>query len=298
VFKLLRFFKLLGFLCVSQFSLAQDVLDDHYSLGLRFGALIGQQRLASPPLPSLDKNKKTKFGLQGAYVGGQIDGTYYIVASDGANVPVQLYSGYSRAYSGGLAYTSPSFGPYSIFAFGIYTQGAANFPINFSNVNFENSKLISKAGGMGANYVLSGDGDSFFKLGLFGGVFISVADTSFDYVMPEGGYTPGTPSSFDVTAGFTDYGPMGGLQAEITLWKFHARSFVMYARDFTNKCVDLHVNEFVQSCFTNIDSTFGSYGLSLGALGFNLTIYSKLWGKIDDFDVRFEKYQLGYTLAF
>lgn len=270
---------------------AQPVLSDHYSLGLRFGALIGQQRLASPPLPSLAATKNHKFNIQGAYVGGHIDGLYYLTASDGALVPVRLYAGYARAYSGAFSYTSPSIGRYSLFTFGIYTRGAANFPINFSNVNFQDSKLVSISGGIGANYLLFGEGDSPLKLGAFGGGFVSKADAFFNYV------PMGTTTVFPISSEFTDFGPMAGLLAELHVWKFAARSFAMYAYDVTPQCVDLSVNTTPQKCFSRLNSSFGSLGASVGLFGFNVTVYSRVKGKINDFDIQFERYQLGYTLS-
>ena len=286
----LRLYAALLLLGAGRIAVAQTALSDHYSLGLRFASLIGQQRLASPPLPSLEATKRHKFNVQGAYVGGHIDGTYYVTASDGAEVPVQLYSGYARAYSGASSYTSPSFGRFSLFAFGIYTRGAANFPINFSNVYFQDSKLISISGGLGTNYLLFG-ADFPLKLGLFGGAFISKADASFNYV-------PMVPShNFAISSRVTDFGPMAGVLAELHVWRFAARSFAMYAYDVTPQCVDLSVDSTAFPCFSKLNSSFGSIGASVGLFGFNVTVYSRIRGKIDDFDIVFERYQLGYTLS-
>lgn len=274
-----------------------QVLSDHYSMSLRFGALIGQQRLALPPLPALKQNHRSKIGIQSAYVGGQINGLYYLPASDGAQVPILLYSGYSRAYSGALSYTTPSIGRVSLFGFGIYTGGSANFPINFSEAVIENNKMSTTSGAIGASVIHYGGEDSFLSFGSFGGLFLSESQTQYDYTTEDLNRNDGSRISFPITAEFKDWGPMAGLQAEARLWKFSARTHLMYAWDPTNPCVDLVIRGSVQSCFMNIDSTFGSWGFAVGFAGLHVTLLSRIWRKITDFDVTFERVTLSYGFS-
>jgi hypothetical protein len=285
-----RFFIVLILLVANRLTRAQAVIDDQYSLGSRFGALIGQQKLASPPLPSLETNERHKIHIQSAYLSGDISALYYFRASDGSMAPVLGYQGKSQAYSGALAYASPSIGRFSLFTFGLYTRGAANLEL-FGGAKFENSELVSTVGALGTNYVLFGAGDSPFKVGLFGGVFVSKVDSSYDYVA-----SSGSVSRFPVTADFVDYGPFAGVQAELRVWKLSARSFVMYAWDITKDAVDLYVNGYKQSSsLVKLNSSFGAIGASVGFYRFSISVYSRIWGKIDQFDIKFKKYQVGYT---
>jgi len=284
------------FICFVNISKGQ-VIDDQYSLNLRFAALIAQQRLASPPLPSLKVNQESKLGLQSSYIKGSIEAMYYFEASDGAMVPVRGYSGNSEAYSGALSYTSPSIARFSFFAFGIHTRGTSYIEIPWISATFQNNQNSATSMSIGANRVFLGNNDSFMRIGYFAGAFLSQASAQYDYVLTEGTVPPGSPPLFGVQSQFTKHGGLAGIQAEMSVSRLSLKSHLMYAHDFTQPCVDIKIYNTVFPCYLDVDSTFVSVGASVGLWGFSFSLYSQIWNKIENFDIRFKKYQLSYTLS-
>lgn len=141
---------LLSFLIAILSRPVQAASVDSLSAGSRFGVMVVQQMLASPPLPSPDKDQKQRISVQVGYSRGTIKGQY---VSQGAT---RGYSAEPTGWGAGLGYTSRSVGRFSFFGYALYSRATGDFLADDqSNNGIKDNVVDGKAGAFAGNSIHS-----------------------------------------------------------------------------------------------------------------------------------------------
>lgn len=265
--------------------------------GSRFGVMVVQQMLASPPLPSPDKDMKQRISAQVGYSSGTIKGQY-----DDEGV-TRGYSAKPVGWGAGLGYTSRSVGRFSFFGYALYTRATGDFLANDQNNNgIKDNVVDGKAGAFAVNMIVLGDLATSFNVGLFVGAQTVITHSFGKWGLLEA--TSNTPAgNIPIAMDQTCYGSLTGIQIKFRYGPASMVPYGLYFADLSNHCSALKYDDGLASSINNscqfkVDMSYLAMGLMLGYSETRLTVYTKVINKIDQSDSDVVTYNLGYALAF
>ena len=256
-----------------------------------------QDMLAAPPLPSLETSGRPEVTVQASAIGGRNSGEVW------GSTGIHNYD-YVGAFNGnayGLGISTPSYGRFGFFAFGLTNrlegqmdtyQGRLLHDISIRDISTRGSAWAA-----GVSYRFIGEGGKTpFAVGAFLGPAAMKFDNEFDWCQSQGCNRYKTAPEFS--------GIYGGLQIKWRWQKFLAIPYVLHFRDTSDSCkkYDTKVIYRVSYCdddpsrmyYMTMKGTFTGYGLILGYGDLKFNVYSKATRDEDTSNVKTSSYSLSY----
>jgi len=271
--------------------------------GIRISVLGLQEKLGSPPLPSLERKSPRQIVLQGGYAISNIDERVSEERQQRLGVPAEQGLGKLQGPTAGFGFTTRSKDLLGYYIFGAFNRLSGELTVSVQgdkNYEFRGMKGIGYGVSAGLSLRVYENNEGNFAVGGLAGPVYASFRSSFKVVSVD---TNGM--RFDVDSNLPTYGALGGIQAgwRIAKW-LYVNPYAIYYIELSQSCKqgaesqqysDSSCEEFG---FVQLPMSFFSYGLNVGLRNFYVGVYSKVVNDASYGQLKFSNYQASLTIPF